>query len=560
MFNIPQQPAGVSGFGNNFSAGNLNFGSGLQENYSDFGLPSNDDVQSGAMVVQIRKLYLGETRPQSNQYRRNYNSFLDGTSFNTLSEEVARNPSSVMNPIDLANIFSKTAPIVSYSATAERQVDVVNGWETPRYRFTMVVDVYRNKRYISTEFVSGYTDYQGVNNPQMENSFSIDPELVFHINQVTEASSRQSDAMGNPVPMVAASSQVITNTSYTGIASPTQMIGMRPQDVIKAVGKLDWYRGFDAATDLGVGVIGMRDLDVTMGAMPIMSTADNALAPTFASRMISQLHLASLKPQDVANMDGVNQTKIAQERLKEASFTSRSFIHVMQRRLNNGVGSTGSFTMSDLLQLDPTIDDRAVIFGQTFNDGSSGIMIPDGSGVSNIGAVSQCAVAATCVANTIIQLMSKSGVTVMGLHLDNFTGVDDGVVQAAAGMDYDGQLYQRLEMIKTRMIIEAIPLIKPDPESVYDITILADAFNDVFVEVSINGQHDQFLLPAFASSTFSPIVTNDMGNLTGMAENINTLVGVINNTVSDKTGLVDQHGNLFEGVTSGHNYGSGGNF
>lgn len=559
QFNIPQQPSGLSGFGSNFTSG-LNFDNSLQENYSDFGAPNANVDALGAMVVQIRKLYLGETRPQSNQFRRNYNSFMTGENFNSLTNKIAEDPQAAMNPLGLANIFSETAPIISYSSTAERPVDVVNGWETPRYRFTMVVDVYANRRYLRTEFVSGYTDYQGINNPQMENSFSIDRELVFHINQVTEASSRFTDANGSPVPMVAGSSQVITNSNYTGIASPTQMIGMRPQDVVKAVSKLDWYRGFNATEEMGMGIAGMRDLDVTMGAMPIMSTADNALAPTFASRMISQLHLSSLKPNDVMNVDNTPPNKIAAVRLQETAFTSRSFIHVMQRLTNNGVASTGSFTMSDLLSMDPTVDDRAVIFGQTFNGGDSGVCVPDGSAVTSIGTVSQCAVAATCIANSVIQLMNKSGVTVLGLHLDNYSGIDDGVVQAASGMDYDGQLFQRLEMIKTRMIIEAVPLIKPNIESSYDVTILADSFNDVFVEVTIDGNYDQFLIPAFASSSFSPVVTNDMGNLTGMAENIDTLVSAINSTISDKSVIVNQHGNLFSGVGGGHEYGSGSNF
>lgn len=533
-------------------------------NQHDFGIPDMQTELNKGITVAIRKLYFGETRPQNEQWRRNYNSFIDGNTSNAIQQAVSQDASVMTDPLKLSTFLSEAAPIVNYTTTAERPVDITNGWETPRYRFTMVVDIYRNGNYAKTEFVSGYTDEQAIHNASLENSFSISPNMVFNINQVTDAAARTTDAWGQTVPLISASSQVLANHTFTGLGSGNQMLSMRPKDIVGVVGRLGFYDDQQAALNMGVvqeqQVASFMDLSNVIGGMPQLSSADNALIPTFTSRMVNALLTSRVNDFAAPTMDGQDPNHVAKLRVQEMAFTTCNFIYVMNRMLANDVVTTASFTMADLMRMDPTIDDRAVIFGRSFEDGSAGLIIPDGRNVDSIGKVTHCAMAATCVSNTIIQLMSKAGVSMLAMHIDNLAGVDDAKIQAAAGMDYDGELAKRLEMIKTRLIAEAIPMIKPDLMSLYEIDIMADAFNDVFIEIRIDNDKDQFLIPAYASSSFSPLVTNDFSNVIGVARSINSVVNTCAEVAGQKKGLVDINGNAFNSMTAGHEDGFGSNY
>lgn len=532
----------------------------------DFGLPASEIDISG-LSIAIRKVYLGETRSQREQWRRNYNAFVDGDSFGKIQEAVAQDETTMRDPIKLSGFFADNTPIVRYSAHAETAVNVDNGWDFPRFRFTLVIDVYRNGRFVKTEFVSGYTDSQNVTNRALANSINIDPNMVFHINQITDAATRMTGPAGEQIPLISGSHQVLQHTSFTGIAGP-QLMTMCPSDVVGAVGRLEMYTGMDEAAGYGVDggqgaapLSSFRDMNVQLTGMPVLSSADNVLIPTYTSRIVNALYSTQVGESDAMQMDNpygafaADNTKVVKNRIKEASFLACNFVNLMNRKLANGVSNTASFCFGDLLKLDNTVDDRALIFGLTFQNTADGLYVPDGTGVSDIGKTSNCALAASCVANSLVQLMSKAGVSLLAIHVDNFSGADMAVIQGCNGMDYDGNLKGRLEYLKARLIMEAVPMIKPDPGSVYEIDVLADAFNDVYVQIRIDGEYDQFLIPAYASSAFAPVVTNDMGNVVGMAKAIDHILTACT-TTSTGGQILNQFGNAFSGVGTGSNFNS----
>lgn len=524
-------------FNNNFGSLDAQYGSGLgqpqgfgglapqpsliQQTY-DYGQVVAENNQQGAQTIEIRKIYLGLTRPQADQYRRTYDVVLDGTGMNAIQNEVERQGVEAFNPNNMSNLMSQGANFIRHSGRPDGQVGIDNGWETPRFRFTMVVDVYRNGKWNRTEFVSGSTDEAAATNMGMTNVY-IDPNMVFTINHITEARQRGLDNAGRPLPMVSRSNAVVRNTAFGGLGSPTSMYLTRPSDVLRAVDKVQLYHGMNQASEFGdPAALAYQDLDSMLTHVPMMSADTNLLVPTFASRTLKGLYENTLNQYDPMMLDGMGGAALASQRVQDTPFMHTGFTHVMNRALANGVSTTAQFTFGDLLKLDPTIDDRTEVFGCAYETGA--ISIPDGRSVDLLGAAETIALHATSVVQSTLALMSMSGVAVLAYNANNLqTGNSEVTIQACDGMDYDGQLFARLEVLKGRLILECLSMVAAG-EASYSVDVFADAFNDVFVEITWEGIHRTYVIPAFASSSLAPIVTNNLGNLVGMAETIDSVV------------------------------------
>lgn len=491
----------------------------------DFGTPQIGNNQSSAVSIEIRKLYLGLTRPQSQQHRRSYDVLVDGRGMSAMQEGVERYGVNAFDPTNISGVMASGAEFIRPSGTVEGMVDIDNGWDSDRYRFTMVVDCYRNGKFSKTEFISGFTDYSGVANAGMVSSVAIDHRMVFTINHITEARQRQMDVTGRPVPLVSRSNSIVRNPNFVGIGNNnTNMYMTRPSDVLRAVDKVQLYQGMNQAAQFGdPAAQTYQDLDSMLTHVPMCSASTNLLIPTFASRTLKGLYENSLTDFDPLNMDGAGAGSLASSRVIDTPFSQSGFVHVMNRRLANSVTTTAQFTYGDLLLLDPTVDDRADVFGRSYETGV--LSIPDGRSVASLGDATTIAINTTSIVQTTLALMSLSGVATLAYNANNMhTGQTEVTIQACDGIDNDGMLFQRLEVLKNRLVLECLSIVSQNDEIVYELDVFADAFNDVFVQITWDGERGDYVVPAFASSSLAPVVTNDLNRLVGMAEAIDQVI------------------------------------
>lgn len=516
------------GFGSLDNAGSFGGFNSLQNTLQgyNFGQAHATSDASAAMTIEIRKIYLGLTRPQSAQHRRSYDVVVDGKGMGALQEGVERFGVNAFDPAHISGVMAGGADFIRPSGTADAAVNIDNGWDSERYRFTMVVDCYRNGRFAKTEFISGYTDHPGVMNAGLISSVAIDPQMVFTINHVTEARQRQMDAGGAPVPLVSRANAVVRNPSFVGLGnSGNNMYMTRPSDVLRAVDKVQLYQGMQQASNFGdsVGIQTYQDLDSMLTHVPMCSADTNLLIPTFASRTLKGLYENSLTEFDPMNVDGMGAGSLAGQRVQDTVFSSSGFVHVMNRRLANSVTTTAQFTYGDLLRLDPTVDDRADVFGRSYETGA--IAIPDGRSVASLGETTTIAIHATSIVQTTLALMSLSGVATLAYNANNMrTGQTEVTIQACDGIDSDGMLFQRLEVLKNRLAMECLSIMSQNDEYTFELDVFADAFNDVFIQLTWDGEHSAYVVPAFASSSLAPVVTNDLNRLVGMAEAIDQVI------------------------------------
>lgn len=521
MFNPNNSFLGGTGDFGNMGVGFGQPQQGFIQQHYDFGVAPNRTEQTDVLSIEVRKLYLGLTRPQNEQHRRSYNVVVDGDTLTALENEIDSKGVEAFNPLNLGGLMANGGNFIRHSGQPEAAVNIDGGWDAPRFRFTMVVDVFRNGRFHHTEFISGWTDHAGVENAGLISSVRVNPQMIFTVNHVSDARMRQVNSAGQPVPFISRANSVLRNTNYVGIGS-SNMYLTRPSDVLRCVDKVALYRGMGEAENFGVGVQGFQDLDSLLTNMPMLSADTNMLLPTFTSRTLKSLYESSLNQFDPMNVDGMGGGQLAGQRVLDTPWQQSTFVHVMNRRLANGIGSTAQFSWSELMMLDPTIDDRTEIFGRSYESGP--ISIPDGRSVAQLGEAVPIALHATSIVQTTLSLMALAGVATLAYHADNLTTGDTEItIQACDGMDADGMLVNRLEALKLRLKMECLDIVASG-DSMYEVDVFADAFNDVFIQLVHNGERRDYVVPAFASSALAPVVTNDLGKLIGMAEAIDNVV------------------------------------
>lgn len=524
--------------GGNFSNNNNSFGQnlsqGLIEQPYDFGLPNKDSPTAGAQTMQIRKLYMGLTRPQQIQHRRTYDVYLDGVGHNALSEKIDRYGQDAFTQANLSSVMA-SADIIKPSGSAEASVGIEGGWDKDRYTFMLVADIFRNGKFQRTEFISGYTDYAGAMNTDLISTVSIDPDMVFTINHISEANMRQQDQMGRPIPMISQTNSVLTNPDYTSFSNNKEdLYMMRPSDILRSVDKVDMHRGM-LETSRTAGMTGMsyRDLDSTLTQMPMMSNDTSSLIPTFTGRILNGLYATKLEPFDPLNMDQSGTGAVASQRIADVPFSKNGFVFIMQRMTGNGVQTTSRFTFNDLLRLDASIDDRTAVFGRSYESGQ--ISFPDGRNCAVMGAAETVAVHATMISHSTLALMAMAGITTIGFNANNHSGRTEITWQAVEGMDYDGKLAMRMEAFRARLQQECLAIVSKDDEITYQVDVFASALNDVFIQFRWDGDYREYVFPAFASAVTLPIVTKDLSRLTDLAQSVDDIVGMLATKQQDYT-------------------------
>lgn len=506
-------------------------------------------VELGATTIMIRSIALGATRPQANQFRRGYDVTVSNQGIQAICNKIMAKGENRITALDMATMFNDPTVagrgVVQYSGTPEGAANIENGWDMNRYRFVIVADIFRAGRHVTTEIVSGYTDHSGINNAHMPNSMSIDPNMVFVVNNVASASIQhtQMSAGHRAVANMRHSNAVLRNTAWTGVAGQNQMYMTRPTDVAHTYSKLPLFQGLaergngfgDPFMTSGAGSA-LLDMDSTLAGTAKMAKTASNLPSTFSARLVTGLIQQELPAGDPMNMEGDNAGAVAAAAMTESNFSAQKFIHAINAITQNGVLSNASFTYSDLMRLDPTADDRCQVYTQARELNTSAIYVPDGNSASNIAEATPEGIAATSIAQGLVGMMLGGGVSLICITATNAGGQTVVVPTAFDGMDTDGMLANRVHNLCTRMHLEVFNVISTcDQGDMFHCEIIADAFNDLYISISLNGAFPTpFVYPAFASSGSSPMMTTQQSKSHALATGINQVIETIKGAMNEK--------------------------
>lgn len=529
--------AGFGGFDTGMGFGQQTQGFDLGQGAMDGGFAQMSDLNfgdapmaptgTGLQTVSIRKVFLTMTRRHNDQWRRNYEVTATGQTMNSIADAVAQQGGRGLSNESLSSLMADQAvtgpALFSYMGTPEANVGIENGWNEQRFRFVIVADVYMNGKYRKTEFISGYTDEPAIVNAQMENSRAIDPNMQFVINNVTYAGVRRGHTPQGytDFTQISSTNAVVRNENWS-LSGNGGLWVMRPEDVLGTVDKLTLIDGIAQAAEFGE-VPTFGDLDTTLTGMPKMSARAADMITTYTSRMVNGMIESRLGEADIMNEDAVGTGTLAASKMRENLFSRGAFVFALGQKTASNTVSTATFTYGDLMRMDPTVDSRVSVFTKAY-DTTPGLQVPDGSSVANIADASQHCVAATMIANSIMSLMSQAGITLMVYDAGNENLGQYSIVPAFDGMDSDGMLANRVETLKNRMETEVLNILSLAGNLSYKVHVVADVFNDVFVQLRLDGEEGDYVVPAFASSHMAPVVTNDQSRLTDFARSMQDVV------------------------------------
>jgi hypothetical protein len=413
----------------NASFGGFTSGAKLGLPTQSFAMPGSFDLNIGGFdqakteaagnalnKIQIRTLHLHATKPQRNQHRRGYTVYADGNTINAVKNAVDEKGIQGINASTMSNIMSDATigngGLVRYNGTPEAQIGIENGWETRRFRFVMLVDVYRRDKFWRTEIISGYTDEQGVLNGDMTSSRSIYPNMTFIINSVLEAQVRNHysnyGSMSKSSVSIMAANNVLRNDAWNGISSKTQLYTMRPEDVFEVSNQLPILQGMREAESFGAAPTTYMTTGTVLANTPRLSSRHSDLVPTYATRVIGGLLRNQLPDESPMSYDGMSAAASAAANNKESIWSQNMFGYIMGQK-GSGVFHTGTFTYGDLMRLDATVDDRTTVMTNAYEQMGSMLQVPDGTAADTVSAGTELAIAATMIANTTMSLMSIAG-------------------------------------------------------------------------------------------------------------------------------------------------------
>lgn len=531
-------------------------------------------VMSMGEEIQLVSLQIFPTRGYHDIYRRSYSCQLTGATLNKLSDMINRmGPSKAFSQIGITELNSSpgasqmgldSGGIIRYTSSPTGMVNIANGWGTQRARFILLVNVLRNGVPLRRETITGYTDYYGIS--MLSGSAALDPAMLYTIDSIkTEPYEMRTGVVGMHSNTGVGQVSTVLSNNAAPITNPFgqnagTMYTARPTDVFTVADSLELINGAQnefGAFNTQTGTIAINGnnfiADAVLGSQAKASNQKNDLPSTYTSRVLTNFYNTSLMSATAAGDDFLSPANQAMLKVKEVNVADSSFAFAL-RNVGSTCTVTGQFSQSELLRVDPTIDSRTEVdtSGELTVTGG-GLLIPPTNATAPIGATQHQQIIAHMIANTFLSLMNTHGIVMCGAICDNYTGVPRCVVNFQHGLSEVNREVM-ISGFEQSMVTEVLNMIHNSGIGSFRVDVTADVTNQIYLHVWLNGEVEgtPIVLPAFARSALTPVVTNDFDMITGFAEQITDVVEGVLGTRAPEMNIITNPG------TGGFNGGFGG--
>lgn len=466
----------------------------------------------GVRSIGIAKFLWMPMRPYQNQYRRPVTTELTGDIENHILNSATNTHNITPNFIGRhGGSFIR----VSADIESHLPVDIANGWNTPRVKFVMLVVIQDQMGSKRDLWVSGYSESSEVRSLMG----SYDPDQKFFINNISEVRTTQRNTPGYGVTsftQVVDSSQIIANPNYQGIFNKTNSYSLKPDVVVKHMGYADIAaEARDGWTHDGCAVI---------GSMAGKVKRKYGMPSVYASDIINGYYqLASMldtEHETHGNMLENLAVTLESEAISEDMFMKA--LRNVQSRRGFGAVYGNTFTMADLMAMDPTMDQRI----QTPVDLMSKIThsTPDPLNTNPWGGSEAHTRFAATISSSIPSLISQYGFTAFSFNAHNHTTNSEiivGMVNYSSynqGVDLSKQITSLEHRIRDEILFGLAYGMS------FEITVMCDMNSDTFIDMTLNGQQAQFTFPSFCDGLMSTLVTGDANRLDNVSRDMNHLM------------------------------------
>jgi hypothetical protein len=447
--------------------------------------------------IVVRRLIIIPTGTYNTQYMRPYDNTLQGPGLNAVCESLYGE--SRYTPARLAGIANQ---IVSPSATPEKPIGIVNGWDIARCRYFMEVESHSMGGAVSVAIVLGWTNHMGIVNAS---SLHIDPNMEFYVNSVIQVREyTEATPMGNQVhTSVAENSHVLVDPTYFDAYVKEKTSSMRPEDLYATMSLSHLHNMGDTL-----------DTRTTLTRTPVASNRTNSVAAFYAADVLDNYKKAA----DSNNFGLQPETEVldsARGYAQESVLALNPFFRAMQEYRDGML--TNFFTWSDLCRLDPDVVHKVKPLELPGNARVHRV----NSGMSqHWGGSDRLTQVATILAQSVPALMSVFTLTRFAFTATNrevFASNSSGAVDGRSSITFipgDAESFSRRDLSpfieQFRINLEHMILNDVSHHNQIDfwLKMTINLLGETWIDISLEGGPViTYVTPSFADALMVPVVT-----------------------------------------------------
>lgn len=447
--------------------------------------------------LKITRFLLVGTGTYNKQFSRPYSIDVRGDTAVQISEVLNQNPT-----ITAANLSGISNQFFHPTANPEREVGMINGWNQRRFRYMLELE-YERSGLVCSEVVLGYSEYDGIT----QNNH-IDDKMRFFVNSVisTRVTPVVTGTGMRYARQISDSSQVLHDPTWmrhqSNVMTHENRFNLRPEDIFGVMGS-----GIDPSLYEQAQVMDSR----TMARdAPTIAQRGHNIASSYCASMLSSYHLAA--------SDGMRAEEEVMGAARGYARSTPSDHMVFLRNLRQLSGSpTAAFTMRDLRNISPHI--QHVTHISHLNEAQRIQQVHQTGMTADWHGSDMETMYASILAQSIPAMMMAAGIVRVTVMSTNARQLDTQMYTRVLNANAFGTMdvSSAAENFRNRFEIELVRDFTFNNQIGYHIHCDFDLLGESRISLSLNGQPAiDYVVPSFADSLFSPMVTYN----NGMASNI----------------------------------------
>lgn len=417
--------------------------------------------------------------------------------------------------VQASNLAGIAGQIIRPSSEARGQVDIVGGWSNPRMRFMMEVHHQTMQGDTQIQYLTGYTDYDGVTN-----SGAVDQNMRFFVNNsITTRKLRVNTPYGvNTQLAVADAAQVLYgNPTRNYMTLESSMHTMRPEDIFGQIGNMH-----DEGTFGGAPVYDMRT-PFTSGPLK-KSSRSNGSSSQYLSKVLQTYKSTIATADHTSDFSALANTMAGT--VREPGISTDPFLGTLSR-MGTSLVNEGSFTYGELCKICPETDARTDVI--TPSNAQAATMHQRGMS-DNWTASTHEALLSTILTHAVPSIMIDLMLTVVSFKVTNRTVGGQPFLQL---VNYESftqgvDLTAFLENFQQRFLAEVFRDITRDGQIDMEITGTFDLLGESVIDISYMGNPvTRYVAPSFCDSLMAPVVAYDAENVRMLATDVDTIANAI---------------------------------
>lgn len=444
----------------------------------------NHLIRQRPVSMTVNKLIMQETGTFNAAQSRPYIAYVDQSGLENIRDRVSSLAGGKVNGSMLAGI---AGGIIAPSPVSQGTINIVNGWNERRIRFTLEIGCKYSTGSDMVYFFQGFTDIPGISM-----SGHVAPEMVFYINSMIGVmrTVRQTPYGAQTQENVVESAHVLSNNSWESDFQQ-QNVMIRPEDIFTSLQRADDVMYSD-----------VFDTRSTLYNDAKQSSRSNNIPGAYMAKVIDG-YMSSMQSTEFGSTHN-EMLGVARYSVIEKEISKNPFLKYISNLKNRGV--TNRFVMSDLERLDPATRSVTNYIAPTQNV----IRQQHRAGQTEhwLGSNRET-IAATLLVNAVPSIMMEllfSSISFRSTNCDSMGNMNTIIAGSQSLTTAD--LSFNYNLFKRRLEQEVLMDVTFNNQEQYMLEMRVETFGEIWISISLaGGPMIDYCAAAYADSLTAPVLS-----------------------------------------------------